>query len=75
LRRLFTVVEELIKRAFEGASQLLQSLDGRNGVAIFDARDITTKEASALLDIALGEFLLFAQSAKPVTDNHGLSIL
>ena len=75
LGRLFTVVEELIKWALESARQFFQSLNGRNGMAIFDAGNVTTKQTGTLLDIALGEFLFFAQSAKPVTDNHGLSIL
>src|SRR5215470_8398754 len=43
LRWLFTVVEELIKRAFEGAGQLLQSLNGGNSVTIFDSGNVTTK--------------------------------
>ena len=43
LRRFFTVVEELIKWALESASQLFQSLDGWDGVAIFDAGDIATE--------------------------------
>ena len=75
MRGLFTVVEELIKWAFESASQFFQRFDGRNGVAIFDAGDVAAKQTGSLLDITLGEFLFFAQSAKPVTDNHGLSIL
>jgi hypothetical protein len=74
LRRLFTVVEELIKWAFERARQLFQRLDGRNRVAIFNAGNIATEEAGTLLDITLGEFLFLAQSAKTITDNHGLSI-
>jgi hypothetical protein len=74
LRWLFTVVEELIKWAFESARQLFQRLNGRNRVAIFDTGNITTEETSTLLDITLGEFLFLAQSAKTITDNHGLSI-
>jgi len=75
LGRLLAVVEELIKWAFKCACQFFQRFDGRNGMAIFDARDITPEKAGTLLDITLGKFLFFAQSAKPVTDNHGLSIL
>ena len=71
LRRLFTVVEELIKWALEGARQLFERFDGRNRVAIFNAGNVTTKETGTLLDITLGEFLFFAQSAKTITDNHG----
>jgi hypothetical protein len=43
-------------------------------MAIFHAGNVTTQKTSALLDITLGEFLFLAQSAKTVTDNHGLSI-
>jgi len=75
LGRLLAVVEELIKWAFESTSQLFQRFNGRNRVAIFDARDVAAEQAGSLLDITLGEFLFFAQSAKSVTDNHGLSIL
>jgi len=53
LRRLFAVVEELIKWAFEGARQFLQCFDGRDGVAIFNARDIASEETCTLLDITL----------------------
>ena len=75
LRGLLTVVEELIKWAFEGAGQLLEGLDGRDSVAILDPGDVSAEQTCTLLDITLGEFLFFAQSAKPVTDNHVLSIL
>jgi hypothetical protein len=64
----------LIKWAFESARQLFQRLDGRDRVAILDTGNITTEEAGALLDITLGKFLFLAQSAKTITDNHGLSI-
>jgi hypothetical protein len=40
-------------------------------VAIFYAGDITTKQASSLFDIALGEFLFLAHFAEAVADNHG----
>jgi hypothetical protein len=75
LRGLFTVVEELIKWAFESTRQLFERLNGRNSVTIFNTGNIAAKQARTLLDITLGEFLFFAQSAKSVTDNHGLSIL
>lgn len=75
MRRLLTVVEELIKWAFESTCQLFQRLNGRDCMTIFDARDVTAEQAGTLLDVALGEFLFFAQSAKPIADNHELSIL
>jgi len=74
LRWLFAVVEELIKWALESTRQLFQRLDGRDGVAILNAGNVTPEETSALLDITLGEFLFLAQSAKTIANNHGLSI-
>src|SRR5216684_4091612 len=71
LRRFLTVIKELIEWAFESASQLFQRLDGRDSMTIFDARNVATKEAGTFLDVALGEFLFFAQCAKTVTNNHG----
>ena len=53
LRRLFTVVEELIERALESACQFLQRFDGWNSVAIFDARDVAAEKSGTLLDITL----------------------
>jgi hypothetical protein len=40
---LFSVVEELIEWALESASQFLKRFDGRNGMAIFNTRDIAAK--------------------------------
>src|SRR4029453_17479757 len=37
LRRFLAVVEELIERHFESASEFLQRFNSRHGVAIFDA--------------------------------------
>jgi len=62
--RLFAVVKELIEWALESACQLLQCLDGRNSVAIFDTGNVATKQAGTLFDVALGEFLFFAECAK-----------
>ena len=75
MRRFFAVVEELIKWALESASQLFQRFDGRDRVAILDTGNIAAKQAGTLFDVTLCKFLFFAQSAKPVTDDHGLSIL
>src|SRR5215475_2404260 len=43
LRRLFTVVEQLIERDLECARQLFQRFNGGDGVAIFYARDVATE--------------------------------
>jgi hypothetical protein len=40
-------------------------------MSIFHAGDIAPEQASALLDVTLGEFLVFAEHAKAVADNHG----
>src|SRR5215470_12941603 len=43
LRRFLAVVEELIERHFESASELLERFNSRNGVAIFDAGDVAAE--------------------------------
>jgi len=53
LGRLFSVVEELIHRDFEGAGKLLQRLNTRNCVAIFDTGHVATEQSCLLLNIAL----------------------
>ncbi len=70
LRRLFAVIKELIEWALESARQLLQRFDGRDSMTILYAGNVTTKQTGTLFDIALGEFLFFAECAKAVTDNH-----
>jgi hypothetical protein len=69
--RLLAVIKELIEWALESACQLFQCFDGRYGMAILDAGNITAKQAGTFFDVALGEFLFFAECAKSVTDNHG----
>jgi len=39
-------------------------------MTILYAGNVTTKQTGALLDVALGEFLFFAECAKAVTNNH-----
>jgi hypothetical protein len=39
-------------------------------MTILDARNVATKQAGTLFDVALGEFLFFAECAKAVTNNH-----
>jgi len=68
--RFFSVVEELIERDFQSACHFLESFNGRNGMAIFHARDIAAKQSGALFDVPLGKLFFFAQGAKPITDNH-----
>src|SRR5882762_7031822 len=70
LRRFLTVIKELIEWALESASQLFQRFDGRDGMTILYAGNVTTKQTRSLFDVALGEFLFFAECAKAVTNNH-----
>src|ERR1700680_2404660 len=70
LGRLFSVIEELVKRDFQGASHFLECFNGRNGMAIFHARDIAAEQSGALFDVPLGKLFFFAQGAKSITDNH-----
>jgi hypothetical protein len=39
-------------------------------MAVFHARNVAPKQAGSLLDVALGEFLFFAERAKTITNNH-----
>src|SRR5579864_5662995 len=68
--RFFSVIEELVKRDFQSASHFLERFNGRNGMAIFHARDIAAKQSGALFDVPLGKLFVFAQGAKPIADNH-----
>src|SRR5229473_772786 len=70
LRRFLTVIKELIEWALESASQLFQRFDGRDCMTIFHARNVAAKQAGTFFDVALGEFLFFAECAKTVTNNH-----
>src|SRR5713226_9670974 len=69
--RLFSIVEELVHWHFESTRQLFQRFDGGNGVTILDAGNVTSEQASALFNVALGELLFFAQHAKTFTYYHG----
>jgi len=70
LRRLLTVIKELIKWDLESTRQLFQRFDGGNGMTILDAGDIAPEQASALFNVALGEFLCLAHFAEAVAYNH-----
>jgi hypothetical protein len=70
-RRLFAVVEKLVERDFHRPRQLFQRLDRRNGVPVFDARDVTAKKTSALFDVALGKFFCFTKQTDAISDYHG----
>src|SRR5437899_1178700 len=66
--RLLAVVEELIQGNFEGAGELLQRLDRRDGVPVLNAGDVAADQARALLDVPLRELLFLAQCAEAVAD-------
>jgi hypothetical protein len=68
--RFFAVVEELVERDFHSPRQLFQSFDRRNGVTVFDARNVTAEEPSALLDVALGELLCFTEQTDAFSNYH-----
>ena len=70
IRRLIAFVEKLVHRHFERLRPLLQGLDGGDGVAILDAREIRAKKAGAGLDFALRQFLFHAQLPESLTNNH-----
>jgi len=67
---LFAVVEELIKWALESTRQLFQRLDGRDGVAILNAGNVTP-ERPVRFSISPWRVLFLAQSAKTIANNHG----
>src|SRR4029077_15212576 len=64
LRRFLTVIKELIEWALESTSEFFQRFDSRNSVAILNAGNVTTEQPRSLFDVALGEFLFFAECAK-----------
>src|SRR5712691_3710780 len=70
LRRFLTVIKELIEWALESTSEFFQRFDGRDSMTILDAGNVATKQTRSLFDVALGEFLFFAECAKAVTNNH-----
>src|SRR6266566_8038542 len=51
LGRLLSIVEELVHRNFKGTGKLLQRLDSRNCVPVFDTRDIAPKQSCSFLDL------------------------
>src|SRR5580704_6240804 len=70
-RRLFAIIEKLVERNFHRPCQLFQCLDRRNGMPVFDARDVTTEQPSALFDVALRKFFCFTKQTDTVANYHG----
>jgi hypothetical protein len=58
-------------RDFKSACKLLYGFNCGNGVPVFNARNVAAKQACALFQVTLGEFLCLAHFAEAVADNHG----
>jgi len=56
----FGAGEKVGERNFHGFGNLRESFERRNGVAVFDAREVAAEEAGAALDVALGKAALAA---------------
>jgi len=56
---LFAVIEKLVEWNLHSSGQFFKSLDRRNGMPIFDARDVAAKQPSALFDVTLGQLFCF----------------
>src|SRR6266699_504293 len=70
----FVEREEILATShFLSPSHLLQSFNRGNGMTILDARDIAPEKTRSLFDVTLGEFLVLAECAKAITNNHGCS--
>ena len=59
-RRVLSFVEDLVERDFHGAGEFFQSVNGGDGVTVFDARDVAALQAGAALEFTLGNVLFFA---------------
>src|SRR5262249_40881645 len=68
--RFLTVIKEVIEWALESTREVLQRFNGWYRMTIFHAGNIAAQQPRTFLNVALGEFLFFAQSAKTVTNNH-----
>src|SRR5450631_2102934 len=72
LEWLFAIVEELVQRNFKGTSKFLKRLDSRNGMAVFDTRDIAAEQTSLFLNVTLRKLLFLAQYTQTLSNNQGL---
>ena len=69
-RWFLAVIEKLVERNFHRPRQFFKRLDRRNGVAVFDSRDVTAEKASALFDVALGKFFCFTKQTDAISNYH-----
>jgi hypothetical protein len=58
---LIAFVANFPERHVECGGELLQSLNARNRVAIFESGDVTTNEAGAFFDVALAQLFQFSE--------------
>jgi hypothetical protein len=70
LRRLFSIVEELIERAFKRVSQLLEGFDRRDRVTVFDSRNVAAEKPRSFFDVALRELFRLTHRAESVANDH-----
>ena len=70
LGRFVAFVHNFIERHIQGAGPLFQGFDGRDGVAVFDARNVAAEKAGGFLDIALAEILFFAKRFESLSYLH-----
>ena len=68
--RRFSSREKVCQRNFHGFGNLGECLEGRDGVAILDAREIAADQAGAALDVALGKASLAAIGFDDFADVH-----
>ena len=64
--------EQLVRLDSQGLRKLLNGLQRRNRVVVFDAGDVAAKKAGAVLNIGLAEVFGFADFPQPLPDQHGL---
>lgn len=62
------IIEQTIQRNFEGTGTFRQSFEAGYGVTVLHSRDVASKQSCSLFDVALTEFLGFAQFAECFAD-------
>src|SRR6266852_5168313 len=70
LGRLLAIVEKLVHRNFQSPGHFLQRFDGRDGMAVFNAGDIASKQSRLLLDVPLRKLFFLPHGAQSIPDNH-----
>jgi hypothetical protein len=69
---LLALIEELVERNLESARHFLEGLDGGDGVSIFNAGDVTTKQSGTFLDVTLGKVLLLPECLQAIANHSSL---